>query len=625
MSGICGVLRLDGSPARQAELGPVITRLERRGPDGSRIESDGICALGQTLLATTPEAERERMPLRDCATGCTITADIRLDNRGELAERLGADPMAGDGGLVLRAYLAWGPPCLDHLRGDFAFAIWDPREQRLFCARDQVGMRQLIHHHTQGRLFAFATEPLALTQHEDIPRDLDEGRLADYIEDLEGHDLTSTFFRGLFRLPPAHALMVDPRGMQIWRYWHFIPSPPLRLASEEAYAEAFREVFSRAVAARLRGPDPVASMLSGGMDSGSVAAIAARLLKAEGRPALATYSATSAAPDCIETATIRASMGMDHIAPHEVSLGALDEYSADLARLSRESEEPFDGHMTLLRAVYLAAHRAGHKVMLDGVGGDTTLAGEGMIAHHLRSGRLYRAWREARGEERFWGPGLPARTRLSRAAKRAFLPRSMRDLRERSREATRNREAMEDEILSPEFAARIDMPRRRREHRAHVSGFGQADSADPARSMLHPHVIVGRERYDRVASALAIEPRDPFLDLELLRFCAALPPEQLQCDGWPKIILRRAMAGLLPEETRWRVGKEHLGGDFTQALEARSLPIDEALVRETMRCYVSEDRMIDAKKGLADNELEVMQTLSYGARWLLHAGVPHAS
>lgn len=135
MSGIWAILRLDGGPPEGADR--MAARLARRGPDGQRAWQDGPIALGHALLATTPESLHESLPLRHEATGCVVTADVRLDNREELRTALGLpDRMIGDGELILRAYLAWGECCPTRLLGDFAFAIWDPQPRRLLAARD---------------------------------------------------------------------------------------------------------------------------------------------------------------------------------------------------------------------------------------------------------------------------------------------------------------------------------------------------------------------------------------------------------------------------------------------------------------------------------------------------------
>ena len=326
MSGVFGLIRPDGPPATAGELAAMAVRLARRGPEGSSVWRDGPVGLGLTLLATTPEALCERLPLRDEATGCVITADVRLDNRADLIGALDLCERAsgtGDAGLVLAAYVAWGRGCLERLRGDFAFAIRDPRDGSLFCARDRFGMRPLSYHHAPGRLFAFGSEPEAVLALTEVPWRINEGRIADVlVGELEGIDRTSTFFEGVFRLPPAHALVVTPQGLHIWRYWSPEPGPILRLGSDEAYAEAFLEVFAQAVRSRLRGAGPVGSMLSGGMDSGSVVAVARELLATAGVGPLATFSAIS--PDeerCVETRAIREALTVGDSTPSRSTTG----------------------------------------------------------------------------------------------------------------------------------------------------------------------------------------------------------------------------------------------------------------------------------------------------------------
>src|SRR4029079_19246480 len=168
------------------------------------------------------------------------------------------------------AYLRWSDACLDHLLGDFAFAIWDPRADRLFCARDHFGMRQLTYYHEPGKFLAFATEVPAVLALDETPKRINEGRIADFLERLQGIDQTSTFYEEIFRLPPAHCLTLDSAGLRITRYWTLRPGPQLNLASPEAYAQAFLEVFTEAVRCRLRSAGAVGSTLSGGVDSGSI-------------------------------------------------------------------------------------------------------------------------------------------------------------------------------------------------------------------------------------------------------------------------------------------------------------------------------------------------------------------
>lgn len=622
MSGICGIVRFDGGAPSPAEIPAMCQVLERRGPDGTGSWAGDSAALGHTLLATTPEALVERLPLTHAESGCTITADARLDNRDELLAALGLTGetrVIGDGELILHSYLRWGEDCPKHLLGDFAFAIWDERTRRLFCARDHMGMRQLLYYHDAGRLFVFASEAQAVLAHPDVPQCINEERIADFLDDVEGIDLPSTFFEDVHRLPPAHFLSVTANGLNLQRYWELQPKAPLVLGGDEAYADAFLDVFTEAVRCRLRSPGPVGSMLSGGMDSGSVAAVAARLLSADGAGPLHTISAVGPDPEtCIETRTILSASSLPGLAPQFVDQADMDTYRHALMDLPK-SGEPFDFHMTLIRAVYLAAQQQGLKIMLDGVAGDVVMISGNRVGQLLSAGRMVAAVREARAEARFWGPTWPWWKSLAHAAWAARVPDSVRNFRDRRRARRTSRAS----LVAPELAKLIDLARGRQTGKTTQSG-GQFSVERRRQSILHPHLTAARERYDRVAAANAIEPRDPFIDVRVIQFCLSLPAEQLQSDGWPKLVLRRAMQGLLPETMVWRVGKEHLGWAFTLTLfDGWKGWLDELEAgKPLLRRFVRAD-LLEASNQRQGNALDTEQQfkLFFLLNWLRRSGM----
>jgi asparagine synthase (glutamine-hydrolysing) len=632
MSGIFGIFNQDGAPVRAGDLNAMASRLTRRGPDGTGIWNEGRVGLGHTLLATTPELVFERQPWRHAGSGCTITADVRLDNRPELLSALGLINRAGvtgDAELILAAYLAWGEDCLDRLLGDFAFAIWDPRRHRLFCARDQFGMRPLYYHHSPGRFLVFASEPRAMLALPQVPYRINEGRIADFlVSQLEGIDKTSTFFEEVFRLPPAHALSVTPEGVREWRYWALEPGPELRLATDQDYAEAFLEVFTEAVRCRLRSAGPVGSMLSGGMDSGSVTAIARAILAETGQGPLPTFSAVGPDPDtCVETRTIHAALTMDGLEPHLVSFADLDPLMPELEVLTWDVDEPFDSGMPLIRAIYLAAHARGLKVLLDGVAGDTVLSEGRHIARLLRAGHWWTAWRETAGQRLFRGNGYSVWKSLGRSARTAFTPAPLRRWVRKHplRERRRLQENLRHSLIHPDFAERVALSERLRtlDAQGDHTGLLASHASERAAAIEHPYITVGRERYDRVASAVAVEPRDPFLDRRVVAFCLSIPAGQKLRQGWPKAILRRAMAGKLPDAVRWRRGKQHLGWDFTQALMARMkerMPIDIAAKETMLTSYMQAEavRLLGGVNSLDGNAegVESLYEAVHLAAWL---------
>lgn len=601
------------------ELARMASLLTRRGPDRTGIWRADAIGLGHTLLATTPELVFEQQPFRHAESGCAITADVRLDNRPELLASLGIDAeraqRVGDAEIILTAYLTWGEACVERLLGDFAFAIWDPREQSLLCARDHFGMRPLYYHHTPGRFFAFASEPRAILVLPQTPYRINEGRIADFlVSQLEGIDKTSTFFEEVYRLPPAHVLTVTPDGMKQRRYWTLEPGPELRLASNEAYAEAFLEVFTEAVRCRLRSAGPVGSMLSGGMDSGSVVAVARGLLAEEGRGPLPTFSAVGPDPEtCVETRTIHAALTMEGLEPHLVNHAELKEWLPELEELTWNLDEPFDAHMTLVRTLYLVAHRRGIKVLLDGGAGDVVLGEGTYLARLLQRGRWRTAYREAVAQNLFWGRTCPPAQGLFHAARTAFVPHPVRRLLSPLRAHQRLRRTVRNSGICPRFARRIRLSQRLDTLAAHGSvGASVPYRVERAGAIEHPYLTVGRERYDRVASAVAIEPRDPFLDRRVVNLCLSLPGEQRLREGWPKMVLRQAVGGRLPDAVRWRRGKEHLGWAFTKALmdmnpqrlhsaihegwDVMGVSVDQYWLRTLCRLYFCDGDVAQAEK-----------------------------
>ena len=183
-----------------------------------------------------------------------------------------------------------------------------------------------------------------------------------------------------------------------------------------------------------------------------------------------------------------------------------------------------------------------------------------------RGGRLIQAILEARGERLFWGKHWPFWRVLVRGAWRAFAPRQIRAAKRHLDWRIQDRMIGKTSLISLPFARRINLRGRRKLVRRRTAEADGLDTGERARAIRHTNLVVGRERYGRVAAALAIEPRDPFIDLRLIRFCLSLPYAQLQVDGWPKAILRNAMKGKLPDSVIWRRGKEHLGWSFSTSL-----------------------------------------------------------
>lgn len=573
MSGIAGFIELDGAPAEHARMDAMLASLHRRGPDRQRARVSGNTAFGQALLATTPEAMADIQPWMHPESGCVVVADSRLDNRPALLRTLGIDrdpDTVGDGELLHAAWQRWGHDCADHLRGDFAFAIWDTRHQRLFCARDPMGVRPLYLHHAPGKRLVFGSSADAVLAHGGIPRTLDEGRIADFlIRETEGIDAICTFFTQVQRMPPAHTLQWQDGQLTQHKYWHPLKDQPTSLPRNEAeWIEAQREQLERAVRLRLRSQYPVGSMLSGGLDSSSVVALASRLQEQAGAAPFPAFSAiNSEDPGCEETKAIRAVLAATRSEGHLVDIKDLDSLAPVLLDWWQNLPEPFDGTMTLGGAVYHAAAKAGVRSLMDGVPSDNFFTTSGYERPLLRQGRLLQAWKVKRDYIATYNgsawPGLRALSRLPGG----FLPKPLDDFRKariRQREIT---QLIQTSGIDSGFARRVDLAGRYQRYQQNMAEHARITSDAKAQSSLGvAYITAGLERYNRVGSYFGVEPRPPFTDRELIAFQARVPWALRLHEARPKWILRKAMHGLLPSEVAWRRGKEHLGGEFSTRL-----------------------------------------------------------
>ena len=212
------------------------------------------------------------------ARGTAITADARIDNREALLaalDRPGADAaLLPDSTIILAAYARWGPACVEKFLGDFSFAIWDPRERTLFCARDHFGVRPFIYCQTDHFL-AFSSEIGGLLALADVPRRIDEFQVLEYLSAYY-EDTSSTFYRDIRKLPPAHGIVVKNGALSKRRYWTLAHPPDRRPKSDAENIETFRDIFIEAVRCRVRSSGAVGAALSGGLDSSSVALAARR-------------------------------------------------------------------------------------------------------------------------------------------------------------------------------------------------------------------------------------------------------------------------------------------------------------------------------------------------------------
>lgn len=559
MSGIVGIWNLDGRLVEQAVLTRMSATLTHRGPDGEGLWVEGPVGMGHRMLHTTPESLQENQPIVDETGNLCLTLDGRVDNRDELKAALEAEgeKLRGDtdAELVLRAYQVWGEECPKRILGDFAFVIWDGKHRQLFCARDILGIKP-FYYYIDGHTFLFASELRSLFEDPTVPREPNEGMIGEYLA-MDVVSQEETLYRGVFRLPQAHVLVIQPGKVRKARYWDIDPAREIRHRSDDAYAEEFLDIFKEAVRCRLRSHRIVGADLSGGLDSSSIVCVAHSLYR-EGvvaNPGLETFSLLFPGMACDESGYIQEVGRMWGITSNAVD--AVDpDVSCFTEQVRRYYDIPFSPNGVMLDPVMALAQAKAVRVHLTGVGGDQWLTGS--LGHHadfLRRFRIADLIRQSRFDSQVLS-GLDEPTSpfflvvrhglwplLPRLAKRAIKWAILRE-----------RDGVPRWIDS-QFARRIQLSERLRKKHTAGHRFPTVAQKELGLNLTSAWSSLGRESVERYGFWFGIEYRHPFLDRRVIEFAMALPEEQRWQRDQTKFVLRQAMRGLLPEAVRQRLTK----------------------------------------------------------------------
>ncbi len=531
MSGIVGILNFDHATVDCDLLRRLTNSLSFRGPDAQQIRIDRYVGFGQAMLRTTREAESEKQPFTIDGK-VWLTGDVRLDGRSELMARLGKTfrTPPNDAELLLRAYRTWKENCVKYLIGDFAFAIWDSTREQLFCARDQLGVRQFYYSASKNS-FVFSNTLNCLRLHPQVSNKLNELAVGDFLVFGLNQEKSTTILEDIKRLPKAHTLIVSRDGLRLQEYWT-PTTKPVHYKNDSDYVARFNELLTEAVADRLRTTRAGISM-SGGLDSSAIAAVARNHTR-ELNAYCVVYDSAFHDEERKYATLVADALGI----PIEFLAG--DEINQQNDR--RHWPEPFDVDPIYVVSDELlrrASSRA--RVMLTGWDGDTFLTEtpRHSFAQSLKSGNFPRLLSDL---TRFvyFQHGPP--------------PIGIRTQWRRWRNPHWNRQPY-PVWLNDDFARRLNLADRWRE-------LSKEAPAHPSRprvfsTLLSPHWDSLMSRHDAGTTLLPLEVRHPLIDLRVVEYLLDLPVIPWLLD---KTILRQAMVGILPDAVRQRP-KSPLAGD----------------------------------------------------------------
>jgi asparagine synthase (glutamine-hydrolysing) len=589
MSGICGIVQLDQAPVDRQLLQRLSDSMSSRGPDAQEIWLAGPVGLGHALLRIAPQSRRERQP-------CTldgqvwITADVRLDGRAALIELLGSESqeresdlaLLPDAELILHAYRAWGEACVDNLLGDFAFAIWDEGRRQLFCARDHFGVKPFFYTQLDGAL-VFSNTLDCVRRHPAVSRKLNDLAIADFLLFGFNQDPATSVFTDIQRLPPAQRLTLRDGKVRLERYWTLPLDGRIRYPHAQDYVENFKEIFRVAVADRLP-TDSAGVLMSGGMDSSSVAATAAEVLgQRSNHPDLRAYTVVfdRLIPDRERyySKLVAEAVGIP------IHYLAADDYRLyeRWDRPELRSPEPDHRPMRAYEIDHLRQVASQSRVALSGLGGDPALYCSRSYLLAMMKKFQFRSLAAELGSyvlSRRRIPGFGIRTRMKRWLQGGSgwpYPG----------------------WFNRAFENRLDLPNR---WRRFTQKTGSTHPTHPTRTEAYCRLLLRVwaaefEKYDPGVTNLQMEVRHPFFDLRLLNYLLALPPLPSFDD---KHLLREAMRGKLPEAVRLRP-KTVLAGDPIWELRGSNSAglrpmspapeLDQYVDRETVRPDLGRNRL----------------------------------
>ncbi len=544
---MCGITGWFGGPeeADTDALDRMNTCLRHRGPDDSGTWTGGGTALGFRRLSIVDlGGGHQPMSNEDDSLWLIFNGEI-YNHRGlreRLLERGHRYKTQSDSETILHAYEEWGDELLERIEGMFAFALVDTRRNRMLVARDRLGIKPLYYAPLPGGQVLFASEIKALLQHPGVTREACPEAASTFLT-YRYLPSPATLFRGVFKLPPGHRLVVDGNGYRVESWWDVDLETRWTGTYEEAQTRLV-ELMSQSTQDRLMADVPLGALLSGGLDS----SIIVRLM-AERHDPVKTFSIGFSGAEGNENELpfareVARELGTEH---HEYTMEEreLPDY---IVPLIWNMDEPLVEPAAI--PVYLISRLARETVTvaLTGEGADELFAGYPKYGHDhlaLQYGRLPRALRD--GVLRRGLDALPLPLRRLRVAERSL---SIREPSERWASWFAGFAGPEKRaILHPELLARLDDPASagptahwvdRAQHRSPLTQMLYAD----VKTWLADDLLM---KMDRMSMATSLEARVPFLDHRLVDFAFSLPSQWKWKDGRGKRILRDAFRSRLPE------------------------------------------------------------------------------
>lgn len=547
MSGIYGIINLKGNPVDKEQMDKMETLMIHRGIDGKAQWIDNNVGLGHLKLEITPESEYETLPLR--YKQWIITADCRIDNREELDTPLSISEeersFTPDSTYIVKAYEKWGKNCVQYLIGDFAFAIWDTIEQSLFCARDHIGIKPFFYLKTDDK-FIFASELKTIVELGEINIVLNERKILEYIYHIHGlcHQ-NETYFKDILRVLPSNYLSIENQTIKIKLYWEFKRNKAIKLDNNEAYTEFLKKLLIQAVHCRMRTQKPIGVSLSGGLDSSTVACIAAQNLSQYNET---LYAASSVLPinyqgiDRDEREYITSILSLKS----NINIAYIEDKKED--KIYTDIDEILSKTMSPINSFYYMDNNIIKKlaidknvrVILSGFGGDSGASFNASILIYLLYSfkfiELYSLFKK-----RLTVPNISFKKILYNDF---FQP--IKKLFE-SCFYLFNEDPI-DKFTNEKLVKKYNIKNYKKYHLIDVNFHKSIAKEFTAQSFYLEEINITHSLHHTEAAI-------PLLDIRIIDYIMNIPLSKIQFNGWKRGLLRFAMKGILPDKIAFRTTK----------------------------------------------------------------------
>jgi asparagine synthase (glutamine-hydrolysing) len=562
MSAIAGIVNFNKEPIHDGHITNMMDAFSKFPSDDIKVFQKDQVFLGCHAQWITPESIGEPLPFYDSERQCAITADAIIDNRQELFDKLNVEKARRktmpDSQLILLAYYKWGEESPKHLVGDFAYMIWDEREQKLFGARDFSGSRTLYYFKDQQHM-AFCTTIHPLLRLPYIKKELNEDWLAQYIAIIGLIDVVNaslTVYKNIDQLPPSHSITVKKGKVELKQYCILKSDKILKLKSDEEYVEAFKDVYQQAVSSRLRTHRNVGAQLSGGLDSGSIVSFASKELRKENKT-LHTFSYVPPhdfddftpyhlMPD--ERPLIKATVDyVGGIQDKYYDFEGRDPYSEiDSFLEMMEMPYKFFENSFWLKGMFEKAETEDVGILLNGGRGNMSISWGSALDYYailLKKFNIIRLMKEL--DLYSHNVGGSRYRRIPAIAKVAF------PLVDQFYSSNTNYQF--PLLINPEFAKRTQVFHILNEHGIGDTGWFSSGNIFKQRISHFEEVFHWNASNTLAAKASlrhSVWKRDPTNDIRVIRFCLSLPQDQYVQKGLDRALIRRATKDLLPDEIR---------------------------------------------------------------------------